>query len=52
MTDLDACPVCAAPAPANRITAEPWCCSIGCFRTFHDVAAPSASAQEEVVATA
>jgi hypothetical protein len=51
MTDLLACPVCAAPTPPQRITTEPWCCSISCFRTFHDVAAPDAPAQKEVAAT-
>ncbi|MGO8827135.1 MAG: hypothetical protein ACLQU9_18110 [Acidimicrobiales bacterium] len=52
MTNLRACPVCAAPAPANRITAEPWCCSVDCFRTFHRMAAPGAPDQKEVVAIA
>ena len=44
-------PVCAAPTPAEGITAEVWCCSIACFRTFHHVAEPGSPAHEEVVAT-
>ena len=52
MTNLRACPVCAASAPANRITAEPWCCSVDCFRTFHRMAAPDAPTQKEVAAIA
>ena len=45
MTSLLFCPVCAAPTPSNRITGEPWCCSIDCFRTFHRIAAPDVLAQ-------
>ncbi|MHB8311663.1 MAG: hypothetical protein ACYDCY_15030 [Metallibacterium sp.] len=52
MTDLLACPVCAAPAPPQRITSEPWCCSVAYFRTFQHIAAPSAPAHKEVAATA
>ena len=52
MTNLLTCPVCAAPAPADRVTTEVWCCSIACFRTFHHVAEPGSPAHEEVVATA
>ncbi|MHB8328363.1 MAG: hypothetical protein ACYDD6_01835 [Acidimicrobiales bacterium] len=52
MMNLPACPVCAAPAPANRITAEPWCCSVDCFRTFHRITAHGAPTQKEVAATA
>ena len=36
MTGLAACPICATPRPANRTGDGPWCCSIACFRAFHD----------------
>jgi hypothetical protein len=52
MTNLLVCPVCPTPAPSSRITAEPWCCSIDCFRTFHRISATGAPAQKEVTATA
>lgn len=34
MTTLTACPVCATPRPANRMSGQPWCCSILCYRAF------------------
>jgi len=52
MTNLLVCPVCSTLVPSSRITAEPWCCSIDCFRTFHRIAAPDAPAQKEVTAIA
>jgi hypothetical protein len=52
MTNLRACPVCAAPAHAGRIITEPWCCSVGCFRTFHHIDAPGSPAHKEVAASA
>jgi len=36
MTELNACPICGAARPANRAGSGPWCCSIACYRRFHD----------------
>lgn len=52
MTSLLACPVCTAPTPTDRITAEVWCCSIACFRTFRHIAASGSPAHEEAPAVA
>ena len=34
MTPATACAVCARPAPANRNTNEPWCCSVACEHSY------------------
>jgi len=36
MTSLDACPICGTPRPADRSRDGAWCCSIACYRAFHD----------------
>jgi hypothetical protein len=54
MTILTACPVCGTPRPANRVSGEPWCCSISCYRTFHglDQPEPESSSCHDAVTTA
>jgi hypothetical protein len=40
MTLLTGCPICKTPRPVDRHGAEPWCCSIACYRRFHDLDDP------------
>ena len=49
MTALGACPVCATPTPPDRLTTEPWCCSIACYRTFHHIEQPEPPAAHDAV---
>jgi hypothetical protein len=52
VTALRACPVCATPTPPERITNEPWCCSINCYRIFHRIDPPeSPSCHDNVTMT-
>jgi len=52
MTDLNACPICGDARPANRTGAEPWCCSLACYRSFHGIGQPEApSCQDSVTMT-
>ena len=38
---LTVCPVCATPRPPDRTGDQPWCCSIACYRTFHQNPEPT-----------
>jgi predicted nucleic acid-binding Zn ribbon protein len=48
----DPCPVCGTPRPADRISDEPWCCSINCYRTFWHIPTPELPSCHDVVTTA
>jgi ribosomal protein L37AE/L43A len=36
-----ACPICGTPTPKNRISDQPWCCSIPCYQAFHGLEEPT-----------
>jgi hypothetical protein len=36
MTGFGACPICDTTRPSNRNNDGVWCCSIACYRAFHD----------------
>ncbi len=40
MTTLDVCPICATPAPPDRHSDQPWCCSLVCYHSFHGIDQP------------
>jgi len=40
MTIVAACATCGTDRPTNRNGPWPWCCSIACYRSFHDIDAP------------
>jgi len=45
------CPVCATPTPANRISDQPWCCSIACYRAFWGIEQPAPPSCHDPVTT-
>jgi life-span regulatory factor Ecl1 len=51
MISVGACPICGTPRPAERMSAEPWCCSLACYRAFHGIDQPEASSSQEGVTT-
>jgi len=49
MTTLHACPVCATPTPPERISNEPWCCSLPCYHRFHGLDEPEPPLRHDAV---
>lgn len=49
MTAMRACPVCATPTPPERISNEPWCCSLACYRHFHGLKEPESPLRHDAV---
>jgi len=49
VTALGACPVCATPTPPERISNEPWCCSLACYRRFDGLEEPKSPLRHDAV---
>jgi hypothetical protein len=49
MTTPTACPVCGTSRPANRMSGEPWCCSIPCYRTLWGIPDPQQPSRHDAV---
>jgi len=44
MINLAACATCGADRPTNRTGTGPWCCSLACYRRFHNIEQPPTQA--------
>ena len=45
------CPICATPTPPDRLSRDPWCCSIPCYNQFWGIDRPASPSCHDPVTT-